>query len=597
LKLWSNGYRAWGTVFKLTGFHRIPGSVGFDGAVEYLKEQLLLSGYSEEDVRVIEYPADGITTTETWIHPLGWNVLHGELVMEEPEQEFLLSTGYTPLVVILGSASCEGKFEVVDVGKGEDPTNYEGKDVKGKLVLSNGDPRKVFDLAVERYGAKGLLNHFLRNEDEQIERTGKHQPHIVNYVGLYRDREHFEKGAIGFSIPYALYTRLKKTVERSKVVVHARVEVETGGTMKVLEARFKGKNPEKLPVVVMAHLCHPSPGANDNASGSAAVLEVARILKENAFELQRSVVFLWVPEMLGSVPYFLNNHEFWYGINLDMVGEDQEKTHAKFLLVKSPWSTNGFADHFVHAALTMRIPMGRRFEVMPYSGGSDHYVLESFGVGCPFLGHWPDTYYHTNFDTSQMVDPSELGWTVNSVVDTILWTTSVDREMKPKSIALRRILSSYMKDLTEFLTVMETEEHPAVKCFIADKMKQEYEEMSKILDFPPHIKGMVESVMMKLRSEDTEVEDEYYRKTFKGPLGNKLQKLTTFEERQEMEKLFPRSTFTSNNEEILNLLDRGLGLQAVHKIYTRQFGDGVSMENLKRYVEFLESKNLLERIR
>ncbi|MDK2865286.1 MAG: aminopeptidase YwaD [Thermotogota bacterium] len=599
MRVWTNGYRSWGTVFNLTRFHRIPGSVGFDGAVEYLKGQLCATGYTEDEVKILEYPADGVTKTETWIHPLGWNVLYGELVLEEPEREFLLSTEYTPLVVMLGSAPCNGKFEVVDVGKGEDPSDYEGKDVKGKLVLANGDPGKVFDLAVERYGASGMLSYFLRNADEHIERTGKHQPHMVNYVGLRRDRESFEKGAVGFSVPFALYARLKKMTERDRVVVRVRIDVETGGTLKVLEARFKGKNPEMSPVVVMAHLCHPSPGANDNASGSAALLEIARIMKENNFELQRDVVFLWVPEMFGSVPYFLNNHSFWYGINLDMVGEDQEKTHSKFLLVKSPWSTNGFADHFIHAALTMRAPMGRRLEVMPYSGGSDHYVIESFGVGCPFLGHWPDTFYHTNFDTSQMVDPSELAWTINSVVDSLLWTTSEESDLKPRSIALRRILSSYMKDLTEFLTVMETEDHPAVKHFMAEKVRQEYEEMKKVLDFPPHIKAMVDEVvdkLDKLKAERINIEDDYYRKTFKGPLGNAFQKLTTFEERREIEKLFPETNFTSNSEEILNLLERGLGVNAAHKIFIRQFGEGLSLEKLKRYLEILETKGLLQKI-
>src|SRR5262249_56545286 len=65
--------------------------------------------------------------------------------------------------------------------------------------------------------------------------------------------------------------------------------------------------PGTLPgeVLVTGHLCHPQPGANDNASGAAAVLETARVVAALAAggewsEPRRSVRFLWMPEFTGT---------------------------------------------------------------------------------------------------------------------------------------------------------------------------------------------------------------------------------------------------------------------------------------------------------
>src|SRR4029077_16171693 len=65
--------------------------------------------------------------------------------------------------------------------------------------------------------------------------------------------------------------------------------------------------PGTLPgeVLVTGHLCHPQPGANDNASGAAAVLETGRILASLAARGElggswRTVRFLWMPEFTGT---------------------------------------------------------------------------------------------------------------------------------------------------------------------------------------------------------------------------------------------------------------------------------------------------------
>ena len=84
-------------------------------------------------------------------------------------------------------------------------------------------------------------------------------------------------------------------------------------------------------IIFTAHLYegYVKMGANDNASGSAVLLEVAHLLndliKEGKIEKpKRNIRFLWVPEFSGTIPW-VNAHKELVkkalcNINLDMVG-------------------------------------------------------------------------------------------------------------------------------------------------------------------------------------------------------------------------------------------------------------------------------------
>ncbi|MCL2041401.1 MAG: M28 family peptidase [Bacteroidales bacterium] len=87
-------------------------------------------------------------------------------------------------------------------------------------------------------------------------------------------------------------------------------------------------------IVVSSHYDHPGPGADDNASGTAGVVEIARILSQHSFK--RSIMYvpfnaeeLW---MVGSLPFVEKcAQEDWniLGVfNLDMIGFFPESVGA-----------------------------------------------------------------------------------------------------------------------------------------------------------------------------------------------------------------------------------------------------------------------------
>jgi len=182
---------------------------------------------------------------------------------------------------------------------------------------------------------------------------------------------------------------------------------------------------------VVAHLCHPRPSANDNASGAGAVMEAARALQAlvTAGVLaapRRTIRFLLVPEMTGTYAYLANDSaaasRTLAAINLDMVGERQDLCGSTLTLERPPRATATFAGDLGAIVLEQLLARGAknlagtasysrfRYAVTPFSGGSDHYILSdpTVGVGCPMLIQWPDRFYHTSLDTLDKVDPQML---------------------------------------------------------------------------------------------------------------------------------------------------------------------------------------------
>ena len=201
------------------------------------------------------------------------------------------------------------------------------------------------------------------------------------------------------------------------------------GAFEVVDALIPGASPDTLPagsrqppaeILLVSHLCHPLPGAHDNGSGAAALIETAVTLARLSAEgrlpqPRRGIRFLWPPEMTGTFAWLAGHEEAvaagrWVaGLNLDMVGADQCRTGSIWELVSLPAAGAGFADHLLS---WLREPFleGVRHREAPFSDGSDHYILTdpSVGILTPMLNQWPDKFYHTSADTPDLVSPDSL---------------------------------------------------------------------------------------------------------------------------------------------------------------------------------------------
>jgi len=433
-------------------YHRIQASPGFREAANYCLETLRGFGVKAE---VLTFPADGKTFYWADLMPLEWEASEATLKIIAPEDAKGKLADYfdIKLSLIQRSAPADVEAEVVLLEDGEEESEYEGLDVRGKIVLTKGDVERVYDLAVLRRGALGIIYDGMREVPPIRHRAD--MPDALQYTSFWWAGD--EPRCFGFVLSPKEGERLRqviKTQERDgkpPVKVQAKAASEfRDGTIEVVSALIPGETDDELSpqmrkpclcakrgdssseeeVLVIAHLCHPQWSANDNASGSAAAMEVARTLQSLIDEgklgkPKRAIRLLLVPEMTGTYAYLATYENkiprMVAGVNLDMVGQDQELCGSSLLLIRSPQATPAFTDDLLERLLEEVSPEAKGFGGVggfplfrradtPFMGGSDHYILAdpSVGVPCPMLNQWPDRFYHTSLDTLDKVDPRML---------------------------------------------------------------------------------------------------------------------------------------------------------------------------------------------
>jgi aminopeptidase YwaD len=426
-----SGMAAYQAVADISRYHRIQASPGFRRAAEYVHEKLAGAGVQAE---ILGYQAN--TETSFWGARAfqEWSARAGTLHLIEPQDQARKLADYreVPLSLIPRSVAFDGEVDVIAVEKGEEPAEYERLDVAGKVVLARGNVQRVYDLAVLRRGAVGVLFDGMA-EIEPV-RPAWALPDAIQYSSFWWHGE--GPRCFGFALSPREGERLRRLIRKRQengegsVRLRARVDAQLyDGTLEVIDATIPGQSDEE--VVLVGHLCHPQPSCNDNASGSAALLEVARALQSliAAGELsrpRRTLRFLWVPEMTGTYAFLASNESYIprmvAGLNLDMVGQDQVQCGGSFLLERPPDALSSFAPDLLACLREMLFPEFKthakldayplfRHAVTSFSGGSDHYIFSdpSVGVPMPTIIQWPDKFYHTTADTLDRVDPAMLG--------------------------------------------------------------------------------------------------------------------------------------------------------------------------------------------
>ncbi|MFW9869148.1 MAG: DUF4910 domain-containing protein [Candidatus Thorarchaeota archaeon] len=419
-----SGIRAKDYASSISTFHRIQGSPGFREAVEFLKSTI--TSISDAKVEMFEYPTDGKIAVATWQNPMSWEGKTGTLELIEPEIKVLADFSAEPISLVAHSTSTEIDSEVVYVGKGLSPSDYEGKDVKGKIVLTESPAQQVHRVACIKNGAAGLLT-FVPPEgvDELAE--------LRRYEAIWPTADEVDKARFGFALKQSDGVKMTQWLkEGKKVRVKAKVDAKLfTGKLQVLSALLPGEDKSKE-IWLAAHLCHPHPGANDNASGSAALLEILRTLsallrEEKIPKLSFSIRFIWIPEWSGTILFIHNQPELLKRckamINLDMVGADPTKSGSVLNLYRTPHSLPTTLNNVVRYWLQseakrkderreggMVAPLP--FEYSPYSAGSDHFMLTDSTVGIPavMLNQYPDRFYHTSTDTPDKLDTRQIAY-------------------------------------------------------------------------------------------------------------------------------------------------------------------------------------------
>jgi hypothetical protein len=421
--------------------HRMRGSRGFRAAADHIVKQL--HEYGLTDARVEQFPADGKFFYGTQKSRPPWDAEFAELwEMRETNWGWtrhvrLASWDAMPVTLAQDSETGEATADLVDVNNGTSESDYTGKNVLGKIVLAAAQPGPVARLAVERFGAASIVSYAQNQrtawwgENENLVRWG----HFDTFAA---------KPTFAFMIsPKQARSFQARLARGERIRLYANVRAgKHFGFYDVATATIPGADPSlrNEEIAFSCHLDHQRPGANDNASGSAAILEVARALNKLINEGKiarpaRTIRFIWPPEIEGTITLLNARPDIASRlkavIHMDMVGGGPE-TKAIFHVTRGPASlpsfVNDIAEHFgqfvneqsaafakgTNVPFPMFAPEGGKeplqAEMAEFSMGSDHevYADSSFGIPAIYLNDWPDRYIHTNFDTPANIDATKL---------------------------------------------------------------------------------------------------------------------------------------------------------------------------------------------
>lgn len=406
---------------RISQFDRIQASEGWHDSALWIKGELEKMGYT--DAAIEGWPSNGSTYYYTYRTPIGWRAKSAELWMTVPEEQKLCSYEEIPLTLVKHSNAADVEAELVDVGTGIGESSYQSKDVRGKIVLATAYTGDVMREAVLKRGALGVITWYPPDV-----RPG--YPNMIRYTAIWPTWEERDRIGFGFNVSKNQGWRLKKMLDEGiKVVLKAKVQAEYyESQVEILTASIQGSTNPETEVMIIGHLCHPQPSANDNASGSGGMLEMARALKKMVDSglvesPRRTIRFLWVPEFAGTYPYIKAHLERTRStlavINCDMIGEDLHLTGGTFNITCTPDSIPSYLNDVVvnftllADSLSLKSQSGSQhpfaYRILPFSGGSDHYVFNDGALRTPsvMLGHG-DTFHHTSLDTMDKVDASEL---------------------------------------------------------------------------------------------------------------------------------------------------------------------------------------------
>ncbi len=477
-----SGSIAYQTLRTLTQFHAPSGeSQGFWNEAQWVEEQAKSEGL--EDVRFVALPpwegAAGAPVSN-------WTLKGGELWLTEPVTIKLGDVRETPLSVADHSPSADVTAELVDVGEGSEDSDYAGKDVSGKAVLAYGPLARVEHLACELRGAVAIVSYYSTRTDpwadhaDQIAWSQLPRPHpgarpnVPAFVVSPRTGLMLSRWMSGRA-PTHIFAGRAPFPPGTRFRVRLRIEADTTEPedQGFVEGVIHGTGDHSQSIVLTAHLQEGKPSANDDRSGCASLLEIARALETMIRDgrlprPKRDIRFWWTNEIEAEMAYFAAHPEertrILADINQDMVGARQSLDGRLQQVSRTPYSRWSFVNDVVESIVESLVrgnnaylpawqtgapaPYSRpifarlgtrepyRAEVVPYFDDTDHMAFNLVGIPGVDFTNWPDEYIHSSDDDLWQIDPTQLQRNAVAVAASALYLASFGADEVPELTAV-----------------------------------------------------------------------------------------------------------------------------------------------------------------
>src|SRR5215471_15332977 len=423
----ASGERAMHHVLQLVPYQFVRPPSEYQG---HFRESEVMAALAKEygfsNVAIEDYP-----TGQTW-QPTA-----GELWITTPRPEKIYDLHDIPESVASTNGNADITGELVSVGQGT-AAEFEGKDVKGKFVLSLAPSGLggVYQRAVAA-GALGALgisaigagDRAVDYPDQIVSTTVNAQPGTAAWALSPKKARALE----------TLLARGQKVTIRS-----INKSEQAPNKQEIVHAEIPGDGSTTQEVAIGGHLFegYIKQGANDDNSGCALTLEVGRayikLIKEGKLpKPKRTINFQWVQEISGTNAW-LNAHpekqKVLIGdLNFDMealrltmsrsywimqrtpdtfpsyvndIGQSMMEYIAELTRERVRYRANGYQPVF-----NITSPNGSTdafyIKVDKHYGASDHVTYMQHGIPAVMFITWPDMYYHSSQDTPDKQDPTQ----------------------------------------------------------------------------------------------------------------------------------------------------------------------------------------------
>lgn len=475
--------RAMATVSDLDGVYRSAGSDGFRAVIVDFHAELRRAGFGVREGLELEVLRTPLTE-RTW----------GDGNERIPAQ------AWSPLAGSLTLIDGGGGEEVLHAFDSEDdldrlllPANSPPAYLEGPVCLELDELRPGAMLVIEAPVSQRLLRQARRAGAAALISSSLY-PFNIDPTGQDRHLDAIQQRTLRLPLIQATAQISPRSYQRIATAVEANPETRlrfvsevtfNARPLETLSATIVGRELPGEAVVIAAHVNEP--GACDNASGAAGMLEGALALAEGIAagtieRPRRSIVFLFGDEFRQVEAWMDRSRRTAVaGISADMIGNSPERTGAVALLERSPdpgaddplppdehtaWGQNTFrGDPPVHGlAIIARCAMADVSDLEgpwvtaenPWEGGSDHDVFLEAGIPAVLFWHFTDFAYHTSLDRISMVDAAELRRSSLAILATALAVAS------PEIRDQKRYLASLNHERGVRLRSAELEELPDV---------------------------------------------------------------------------------------------------------------------------------------
>ncbi len=375
---------------------RYPNSQGFFDAADYVAARA--REYGLQNVRIERFPQTA---------PM-WDEVEAAVEITAPVQR--------KVTAVLAQHSADG-----------DVTGQlaeAGADLRGKVLLTDREPQP----AGKSVGSRGPTALISAATGEFFGR--RTPPDAILWSTAPAD-------AVAVMISPKDAADLRALLKRGPVTVHvhARAKRSTPGAIGIVMGEIPGAV-RGQDIVLAAHLDHQFPGANDNASGSGTLLELARTVNRLVATAKipkphRTLRFWWTTEIISEEAWFRQHPEDARNILLSVVLDQaggERGAENNFVVINNPEWLPSYADDLIEnlaeyvknqyapaehepAALTTAEGGSRqslRTVYWDYDSITDEVAFEARGIGIPGIALAVPSLnlIHTNLDTPARLDPT-----------------------------------------------------------------------------------------------------------------------------------------------------------------------------------------------